>query len=65
MSFEAHSHQATPLQPILPITVTVKKIKGAAHQWYSDNEGVVRCEQTFRAHLHSVNAVMSLVIRYH
>ena len=33
------------MQPIIPVTVTVKKIKGAAHQRYGD--GVARCEQTF------------------
>ena len=32
------------MQPILPITVTVKKIKGAARQCYGG--GVVQCEQT-------------------
>ena len=34
------------MQPILPVTLTVKKIKGAAHQSYGDSDGVVRCEQT-------------------
>ena len=29
------------LMAILPITVPVKKIKGAAHQCYSDGDGVV------------------------
>ena len=35
------------IQPILPITVHIKKIKGAAHLCYSDGDGVVRYEQTF------------------
>ena len=30
------------MQPILSITVSFKKIKGAAHQCYGD--GVVRCD---------------------
>ena len=35
------------MQPILAITVPVKKIKGAARQCYGDGDGdgVVRCEQ--------------------
>ena len=56
---KVHSHQTTPspsplrsmgkmgMQPILPVTVLVKKIKGAAHQCYGHGDGVVRCEQTF------------------
>ena len=35
------------VQPILPITVPVKKIKGAARQYYSDGDGVVQYEQSF------------------
>ena len=35
------------VQPILPITGLVRKIKGAAHQCYGDGDGVVRCEETF------------------
>ena len=34
------------VQPILSVTVSVKKIKGAARQRYGDSNGVVRCEQT-------------------
>ena len=34
------------IQPILPITVPFKKMKGAARQCYVDGDGVVRCEQT-------------------
>ena len=34
------------MQPILPVSVSVKKIKGVARQHYSNGEGVVRCEQT-------------------
>ena len=34
------------MQPILSVTLTVKKIKGAANQRYSDSDGIVRCEQT-------------------
>ena len=32
------------MQPILPITVTVKKIKGTARQCYGDDDRVVQCE---------------------
>ena len=36
------------MKHILLITVPVKKIKGAAaHQCYSDGDGVGRCVQTF------------------
>ena len=35
------------MQPVLPITLTIKKIKGTARQCYSDGDGVVRCEWTF------------------
>ena len=37
------------MQSILLITVPAKKIKGAAGQCYGDgdDDGVVRCEQTF------------------
>ena len=34
------------MQPIVPVTVSVKKIKGATHQSYGDGDGVVQCEQT-------------------
>ena len=33
-------------QPILPVTVSIKKIKGAARQCYGDGDRVVQCEQT-------------------
>ena len=36
------------IQPILPITVPVKKIKSTARQCYSDGDGVVWCEQSFK-----------------
>ena len=36
------------MQPILPITVTVKKMEGTAHQCYGDADGVIRCEQALR-----------------
>ena len=36
------------IQPILPITVTVKKIKDAAHKCYGDGDGVVLCERAFK-----------------
>ena len=39
------------MQLILPVTVPVKKIKGAARQCYGDGDGVVRSEQTFN-HMH-------------
>ena len=35
------------MQPILRITVPVKKIKGAAHQCYGGSDGVVLYEPTF------------------
>ena len=34
------------MQPILPVTVPIKKIKGVTSQCYGDGDGVVRCEQT-------------------
>ena len=34
------------MQSILPVTVPVKKIKGAARQCYGYGDGVVQCEQT-------------------
>ena len=34
------------MQPILPNTVPIKKIKGVTHQQYGDSRGVLRCEQT-------------------
>ena len=36
------------MQPILPITVPVKKIKGATRQCFGDGDGVIRCEQAFQ-----------------
>ena len=36
------------VQPILPITVPVKKIKSTARQCYGDGDGVVQGEQTFK-----------------
>ena len=33
------------MRPILPITVPVKKIKGATRQCYGDGDGVTWCEQ--------------------
>ena len=36
------------MQPILPVKVPIKKLKGATHQCYNDSDGVVRCEQTLR-----------------
>ena len=35
------------MQPILPITVHARKMKGAARQLFRDGDGVVRSEQTF------------------
>ena len=37
------------MQPILPVTVPFKKIKGEGFRCYGDGngDGVVRCEQTF------------------
>ena len=40
------------MQPILPITVAVKKIKGVARQQCSDGNLVILCEQSFRVHSH-------------
>ena len=53
------SHRATPLktlrrrakmgmQPILPITVTIKKIKGAGHKCNDDGDMVARWERALR-----------------
>ena len=36
------------MQTILPLTVPIKKIKGAAGQCYSDDDGVGRCEQDLK-----------------
>ena len=33
------------MQPILSITVPIKKIKGVTGQHYSDGNGVIWCEQ--------------------
>ena len=33
------------MQPFLPITVPVKKVKGVARQCYVDGDGIARCEQ--------------------
>ena len=35
------------MQPILPTTMPIKKIIGAARQLYDVSYGVVRCEQAF------------------
>ena len=37
------------MQPILFITVPIKKIKDAANSWYGDSDGLIRCEHTFTA----------------
>ena len=49
------------VEPVLPITVAGKKIKGAAHQYYGGSDRVVRCELTlvietdsYRADRHTV-----------
>ena len=34
------------MQPILPVTVPIKKIKGDFSKCYGDGDGVIRCEQT-------------------
>ena len=39
------------LQPILSVTVPVKKIKGAFHQCYVDSNGVAQCEQSLKVTL--------------
>ena len=36
------------MEPILPIAVTVKKIKGATHQCQGDDDRVVRCERALK-----------------
>ena len=41
------------MQPILPITVSIKKFKGAAHQCYGNGDGVIWCEQTLSVRLQS------------
>ena len=35
------------MEAIPPVTVSVKKIKGAARQCYGDGGGIVWCEETF------------------
>ena len=39
------------MQPILLVTVTVKKIKGPAHKCCGDGGGVVRCERPSNPHV--------------
>ena len=34
-------------QPFLPVTVSVKKIKGTAHQFYADCDRVALCDRAF------------------
>ena len=48
-------------QPILPVTVSVKKIKGAARQRYGDGDGdgVVRCQKAFMPNVFNVS-----ILRY-
>ena len=41
-----HIDRQMGLQPVLPVTVPIKKIEGAHRQCYGDGDGVVRCEQT-------------------
>ena len=36
-------------QPILPVSLPIKKIKGAAHQHYSEGDGVIWCEYTINS----------------
>ena len=36
-------------QPILSITVPVKKIRGATRHCYGDCDGAIRCEQTVKS----------------
>ena len=40
------------VQPILSVTVPVKKIKGATRKCYGDGDGVVRCEQALIVAIH-------------
>ena len=49
-------------QPILPITVSVKKIKGAAHQRYGEGDRVVRCEQTIHTERQCLRMGMVLML---
>ena len=42
------------MQPILPITVPIKKIiKGATHQHYGDGDGIAWCEWAFVPRLYA------------
>ena len=36
------------MQPILPVTVSIKKIKGAAGLCYGDSDGIAWCGLTLR-----------------
>ena len=49
------------MQPILPMTVPIKKIKDAALQDYGDGDGVVWCEQTFTCYTHTTEKSPSVV----
>ena len=48
------------MQPILPVTVLIKKIKGAARQRYGDSDGVRWGEQAFTSDW-SVNSFIMAV----
>ena len=49
------------MQPILPITVPIKTIKGATHQCYGGGDGVVGCEQTFTQEVAGSNNTSTLI----
>ena len=50
------------IQPILPVTVHTKKIKVAAYQCCSDNDGVVPCEQTLNM---TMKSSLRITVRDH
>ena len=50
------------IQPILPVTVHTQKIKVAAHQRCSDDDGVIRCEQTLNM---TMKSSLRITVRDH
>ena len=46
------------MQPILAVTVPVKKIKGAARQCYGEGDGIVQCEQALKVCSHRGDSVI-------
>ena len=75
--FEVCSHVTLKgkmgMQPILPVTLPVKKIKGAARQYYGDDDRAIWCKQTFTRNvfspcplqIHFLSVVLMTIKRTH